>query len=54
MGQILRRYQNGILDSYNGLKLKIDGDRNNYSKLSIQFDQEKIDYNPRLEIMYTK
>ena len=54
MGQILRRYQNGSIDTYNGLKLKLDGNRNNYSKLSIQYDPEQIDYNPRLEIMYTK
>ena len=31
-----------------------DGNGENYSKLSIQFDPEQIDYNPRLEIMYTK
>ena len=54
MGQILRGYQNGSIDSFNGLKLKIDGNRNNYSKLSIQYNTEQFDRNPRLEIMYTK
>ena len=54
MGQILRRYQSGSLGIYSGLKLMIDGNGENHSKLSIQFDPEQIDYNPRLEIMYTK
>ena len=54
IGQILRRYQNGNIDAFNGLKFMIDGNRNNYSKLSIQYNSEESDHNPRLEIMYTK
>ena len=48
------KYQDGSIDAYSGLKFMIDGNHNNYSKLSIQYDSEQSIYNPRLEIMYTK
>ena len=54
MGQILREYQHGSLGSYDGLKLKLGGNRYNYSKLSIQYNLGQSVYNPRLEIMYTQ
>jgi hypothetical protein len=47
MGQILRAYQSGSITSYNGLKLKTDGNLYNYSKLSIK-------NNPRIDVMYSK
>ena len=48
------KYQDGSIDAYSGLKFMIDGNYNNYSKLSIQYDSEQSINNPRLEIMYTK
>ena len=47
MGQILRAYQSGSISSYNGLKLKTDGNLYNYSKLSIK-------NNPRIDVMYSQ
>ena len=47
MGQILRGYQSGSISSYNGLKLKADGNLYNYSKLSIK-------NNPRIDVMYSQ
>mgnify|MGYP000483485704 CR=1 FL=1 len=47
MGQILRAYQSGSITSYNGLKLKTDGNLYNYSKLSIK-------NNPRIDVMYSQ
>ncbi len=47
MGQILREYQSGSITSYNGLKLKTDGNLYNYSKLSIK-------NNPRIDVMYSQ
>jgi hypothetical protein len=47
IGQILRLYQSGSIDSYNGFKLKADNKRYNYSKLSIK-------NNPRIDVMYSQ
>jgi len=47
MGQILRAYQSGSLGSYNGFKLKADGNLYNYSKLSIK-------NNLRIDVMYSQ
>ena len=47
IGYILKEYQAGIIEAYNGLILKTDGDFYNYSILSIQD-------NARIDIMYTK
>ena len=50
----MRGYQNGNIGNYDKLKLKSDGNLYNYSTLSIQYSIEQTDYNPKLEIMYTK
>ena len=47
IGQILRLYQIGSIDSYNGFKLKADDKWYNYSKLSIK-------NNPRIDVMYSQ
>ena len=47
IGQILRLYQSGSIDFYNGFKLKADGNLYNYSKLSIK-------NNPRIDVMYSQ
>ena len=47
IGQILRRYQNGSIGIFNGLKLKTSGNLYNYSKLSIK-------NNPRIDVMYSQ
>jgi hypothetical protein len=47
VGHILRAYQSGSISSYNGLKLKTDGNLYNYSKLSIK-------NNPRIDVMYSQ
>ena len=46
IGQILRRYQNGSIGTFNGLKLKTSGNLYNYSKLSIK-------NNLRIDVMYS-
>ena len=47
IGQILRRYQNGSIGTFNGLKLKTSGNLYNYSKLSIK-------NNLRIDVMYSQ
>ena len=47
IGQILRRYQNGSIGTFNGLKLKTSGNLYKYSKLSIK-------NNPRIDVMYSQ
>ncbi|SVE07955.1 uncharacterized protein METZ01_LOCUS460809, partial [marine metagenome] len=54
MGQILAGFQNGNYGIYNGLKLMTNSSLFNYSTLSILFNPEQSDKNPRLDIMYTQ
>ena len=54
IGQILKGFQNGNLDSYSGLKIISDGSLYNYSKLAFVFDTESTTKNPRMDVMYTK
>ena len=54
IGQILVGYQNGSYGSYGDLKLVTNSSLFNYSTLSILYNLDQPDKNPRLDIMYTK
>ena len=54
MGQTLQKYQSGIIEMYDKLKLKTDGKNYNFTQLSIKYNPEISKYNPRLDLMYTK
>jgi len=54
VGQILVGYQNGSYGSYGDLKLATNSSLYNYSTLSILYNPDQPDKNPRLDIMYTK
>jgi len=54
VGQIIAGFQNGTHGIYKDLKLMTNSSLYNYSKLSILYNPEYPDKNPRLDITYTK
>ena len=54
IGQIMARFQSGNLDTYSGFKLMTNSTLYNYSTLSILFNPNQPEKNPRLNIMYTQ
>ena len=54
IGEIMAGFQSGNLGSYRGFKLMTNTSLYNYSTLSILFNPNQPENNPRLNIMYTQ
>ena len=54
IGEIMAGFQSGNLGSYRGFKLMTNTSLYNYSTLSILYNPDQPDKNPRLNIMYTQ
>ena len=50
----MQQFENGILGSFEGIKIETDGSGYNYSQLNFKFNPENQEYNPRLDLMFTE